>query len=74
MKRGKEVDVDLEEQNHGLEAVGLRMKNGHQSQKRTTLSLTLPGIQEPLEPQSPHLSRETPALLASQGYCMFLMI
>lgn len=74
MKRGKEVDVDLEEQNHGLEAVGLRMKNGHQSQKRTTLSLTLPGIQEPLGPQSPHLSRETPALLASQGYCMFLMI
>lgn len=74
MKGGKEEHVDLEEQNHKLEAVGLRVKNGHQGQKMATPFLTPPVNQEPCVPQSPHLSRETLAFLTSLGYCAFLMI
>ena len=69
---GKEEHVDLEEQNHKLEAVGLRVKSGCQGQKMATPSLT-PMNQEPCVPQSPHLSRETLAFLASLGCCTFLV-
>lgn len=76
-KRGKELPdaeeakpwagnsgVDCKEQAPGSEDRNLR----------PAPSLTLSVVQKPLVPQSPHLSRETPALLASQGYCPFLMI
>ena len=76
-KMGRSKDcVDSEEQNQGLEAVRLRMKNGHQRRKVTILSLTLtlPVTHEPSEPWSPHLLMETLALLALWGYCTFLLI
>ena len=42
MGGGKEEHVDLEEQNHKLEAVGLRVKSGCQGRKMATPSLTPP--------------------------------